>query len=461
VNDYLRSKNPDMLAWDIGGQLRARYEMKEYFATPGLAGAVDFRDNGGNPHNHYMLLREKVHVGYTQPWWNVYVEARDSSSHGDERDPNPEADVFDLHQAYFGIGNRKENPFSVKIGRQELSYGDERLVGAFDWNNLGRVFDAAKVRFENKDFWVDAFASRVVLVDDNSFNMGNEYETFWGLYGSTKTLIPKQETQLYFLARNTETKSPFAHVKDVPQAGGVSERDIYTPGLRVKSLPGAFGGWDYGAEIMGQFGRYTESAGTLALAKARKSMSHEAFAAYVGGGYTFTNVWATPRVGAEYNYASGDDDPTDKKHRTFDNLYPTNHKFYGMMDFVSLQNIHNVRFMTSVKPLKQLTLSLDYHLFWLAETDDSFYTVAGARRGGATPQAAAARGTGYGINSGYDSFVGSELDFVATYAITPYAIAQLGYGHFFVGDYVKSSLSAPTIGSHDADYTYLQMTFNF
>jgi hypothetical protein len=177
----------------------------------------------------------------------------------------------------------------------------------------------------------------------------------------------------------------------------------------------------------------------------------------VGGGYTWTNVSFTPRLGVEYNYGSGDSDSTDDKHETFDNLFPTNHKFYGMADFVSLQNIHNLRFMSSVNPFKNFNIALDYHLFWLADTGDNFYTVAGTRRGGT----ASTPGTGYGINPGYGNFVGSELDLVMTYKIKPWAIAQVGYAHFFTGDYIDESLSSPAVGSKDADYLYLQLTLNF
>ena len=108
-------------------------------------------------------------------------------------------------------------------------------------------------------------------------------------------------------------------------------------------------------------------------------------------------------------------------------------------------------------PTRKLTLSLDYHLFWLADTEDSFYTVTGARRTGG----AAGSGKGYGLNPNYGSFVGSEVDLVATYKITPWAIAQVGYGHFFTGRYIDQSLSDKTFGSTDADYVYLQMTLNF
>jgi len=457
LNDYLRRESDFFNDWDIGGQVRARLEAHDFFAVAGRANSVDFREHGGVAHNDYLLMREKVHIGYAQPWWGFYVEGRDSSTTGDERNPNPESDAADLQQAYLRFGDPSQFPLSLKIGRQELQYGDERLIGNADWLNIPRTFDAARLRYENPHFWVDAFTSRPILADDNSFNMANEYETFSGLYGSTRELVPKTESQLYFLARNVELKSPFAHVGDFPQAGGASARDIYTVGLRLKSLPNQLYGWDYGLELMGQFGRYKEGGATLATEMSHKNLDQEAFAAYIGGGYTWTNLCGSPRLGLEYNYATGDDNPKDDKHGTFDNLYPTNHKFYGMMDFVSLQNIHNIRFMSSIAPVKNLSLSLQGHLFWLADTHDSFYTVGGARRGGLAPTS----GKGYGINAGNDSFVGSEIDLVGTYKICPGAALQAGYGHFFVGDYVEQSLANPLVGSHDADFLYLQMLLTF
>ena len=449
LNDYFREQNPDSKSWDVGGQFRARLELKEYFAAPGQAGAIDFRAKGGDPNNTYLLLREKVHVGFSPAsWLTIFAEARDSSTQNDDRNPNIESDRFDLNQAYLQLGSARDFPLTLKVGRQELTYGDERLVGAFDWNNLARVFDAAKLRYETKDFWVDLFTSRVVVPDDNNFNVSNEYDTFSGIYASTKTLIPKLETQVYFLARNTERGSPTLQTGAL--IGLPSPRDIYTLGARVKSLPGQFKGWDYEGEGAYQFGRFKATA-------ASKSLDQEAFAVHVAGGYTWTKSNLLPRVGLEYNFASGDSSSTDSKHETFENLFPTNHKFYGYMDFLSWQNIHNVRATASLKPYKGLTVTADYHLFWLADTHDSFYTVVGAPRVGG----GVGTGTGYAINPKYGNFVGSEIDLVATYAIKPYAILQGGYGHFFVGQYVKQSLAAPAFGAKDADWLYSQVTFSF
>ena len=47
-----------------------------------------------------------------------------------------------------------------------------------------------------------------------------------------------------------------------------------------------------------------------------------------------------------------------------------------------------------------------------------------------------------------------------TYSPTPYAIVRGGYGHFFTGSYVDSSLKGVG-GSTDADWLYVQLTLNF
>ena len=176
------------------------------------------------------------------------------------------------------------------------------------------------------------------------------------------------------------------------------------------------------------------------------------------GGYTFADAWATPRIGAEYSYGSGDSSSTDQKHQTFENLFPTNHKFYGYMDFVSLQNIHDVRAIFQIKPHPRVSLAVEGHGFWLADEHDNFYNVAGVARGGT---AATPTGNGYGINPNYNRFVGSELDIITGVALTRYAQLEFGVGHFFTGDYISKSLSHKNFGSKDANYLYVQTSINF
>jgi len=94
----------------------------------------------------------------------------------------------------------------VKVGRQVLLYGDERLIGPSDWTNLSRTFDAVKLRWAEKNWWVDAFASTVVVptrfqYNQSDFAGGTEThrdQVFSGLYFST-TALPFQTTDVYVL----------------------------------------------------------------------------------------------------------------------------------------------------------------------------------------------------------------------------------------------------------------------
>ena len=456
INEYFRAKDPYMNQWDFGGELRVRFEAKEHLGVQGRAGAVDFRDHGVDVDNEYLLTRLRLHVGYTDKWWSVYAEAQSSSETSDERAayPNvpavtgtvkkigygPESDTLDLHQAYFTLGNHKEFPLSLKVGRQELSYGDERLIGAFAWNNIGRSFDAAKLRWQNAWFGVDFLAAMPVVPRDGQFDMPNNQDTLSGAY-ATSLKIPKTILEGYFLARNA-SRQAINFVSD-PQFPQPTARDIYTVGGRLKSKPGELGNWDYTLEGAYQFGDFAATATS-------KRLTQDAYMFIAQGGYTLSDVWATPRLGLEFDYSSGDDNSTDGTHGTFDNLFPTNHKFFGSMDMFSLQNIEDLGVNLTLKPTSRMSVAFMGNAFWLADTHDNFYTVTGGTR--PAP---------YAINPKNSNFVGTEFTAVAGYAVTRNAQLEVGYGHFFVGDYISQTLAAKTTGSTDADWVYVQTTIKF
>ncbi|MGC3960825.1 MAG: alginate export family protein [Verrucomicrobiota bacterium] len=398
INDFLRKQDPYYAVWDIGGSVRVRYEGKE--GALGLPGNNDFRSTTGTGtrnNNDYFSSKVLANIGYTDKWWSAFVQARSSETWSDSRSATgagtvpglggrggPEQDgLVDLHQAYVTVGNHKEFPVSAKIGRQELSYGDERLVGAFAWNNIGRVFDAAKVRWQHEWFAAEAFTSKLVLPNDNNPNVWNDYSVFSGLYVTTKQL-PKNITELYFFARNengqdantgpgtadTGAVLPF-------QTPAPYERNIYTVGGRIKSNPGDFGAFDYTVEGAYQFGDWRQ---TFTSAK----LDQDAYAFVANAGYTFGESAMQPRFALEYAFGSGDDSPTDGKHGTFDQLYPTGHKHWGYMDIASWQNIHDARAIFTIKPHPRVSVALEGHLFWLADTGDNFYNKGGVARTGGT-----------------------------------------------------------------------------
>jgi len=440
VNDWLRGASDGWKPWDVGGQFRLRYEVKD---NAGSFPNRDFISNQDND-NDYLLERLRYHLGYTPAsWFTAYVEGQSAFEQWDKRLNLPDFDSFNLRQAYLSFGDSKQFPLMAKVGRQELVYGDQRFVGNADWSNVGRTFDAAKLRYETSDFWVDAFSGRVVIPYDGHLARDNDYDLFSGIYGSTAKLVPWQDTQLYFLSRNVSAGAPNAIAPGVPGTP-TTPRDIYTIGTRWASLPGKLGGWDYTLETAGQFGSVNQ---------ANVRRNQESFAVFASGGYTWKKVWSSPRLGLGYEFGTGDSNPNDGKNQTFENLFGTNHRFYGAMDLFSQRNMHIPRLCASFTPIKNLTIASEYLLFWMADTQDYLYPEAGPGR----------TQNGYGRHPGFDPFVGSEIDIVATYTVKKLGDLQLGYGHYFVGDYIKQSVdSVPANGGAvDANWCYVQARFNF
>src|SRR6185503_5210485 len=326
-------------------------------------------------------------------------------------------------------------PLSLQIGRQEMLYGDERYIGISDWSNTGRSFDAARLRFENELFWVDAFTGRQVVPRDEYFNVPNDYDWFSGLYGSTRKLLPWQDTDLYLLARNVGAQAPNALAPGIPGTPS-SARDIYTAGTRWKSVPGQLGSWDYVFEATGQFGSINQGG---------VRRDHRGFAVNGTGGYTWKNAWGAPRVAAGYDFGSGDSDPTDGRNETLELLFGTNHRPYGLMDLFGLRNMHIPRAGVGLKPVKDLTVSLDWLGFWLADTADFLYPESGSGR----------NANGYGRNPTFDAQVGNEVELVANWRVASWGNLQTGYGHFFVGEYIRQSAASGGRGTEDANWFYL------
>lgn len=352
-------------------------------------------------------------------WLTFYVQGQDAREIASDRADIPgllgaEGDnPFDLRQLYVEIGDAKVSPLSLKVGRQVLLYGDQRLIGPLEWSNISRTFDAVKLRYTGKDgLWVDAFVSSVVVIDRFGMDDSDKDSLLSGLYAHIPTL-GIQDTELYALYFDDTNRNDH----------------FLTLGTHWKSIPGKFGPWDYETEFVMQTGK----AGGRDL---------RAFASYIEGGYTFKAPWK-PRLGLEYSYGSGDGNAADNKQGAFQNLFPTNHLHYGLMDVFSWSNIHDVALHLSAKPTAKLTTSLDYHVLWLADTADIW------RRANATTGVRPA-------NAAASNYAGSELDVLVTYAASSHLTLTAGYSHFFAGDYLNA-----TGASSDADFVYLMTSIKF
>lgn len=410
----------DQLKWNF--QARVRGEMRNNL--------YDF-DSSRSAVTDDTWLLHRIRIGLEwQPveWLRFTLQGQDVRESFSKRADIPNQngaegdDAFDLRLASIEVGNPKH--LSLKLGRQVLSYGDERLVGPLEWLNFSRTFDAVKLHYQAPTWWVDAFTSSVVRIHESRFNLSDwadnndvRNQFFSGLYFSSQVL-PFQATDVYVFQ---------LHEESIALAGGT---DFVTYGTRMKGDPAKLRGWDYTLEFVGQAG----NVGGRAL---------RAYAHHIEGGYNWLKASWKPRLALEYSYGSGDSDPNDGQVNTFQNLFPTNHPPYGFMDTFSWQNMHNMVLRLAAQPHPKVKTTLDFHSFWLATTGDAWYRANGTTRV-------------RGINPNADSHAGCEVDFTVNAKLSQHLDMLVGYSHFFAGAYL-----ADTGASDDADFAYLMLTLNY
>ncbi len=405
----------EALRWNV--QVRARGELREnvYDFDASQKAVTD---------DSWLLHRLRVGLEWEPvAWLKVTVQGQDTRESFSDRPDVPLLngaegdDFFDLRLASVEVG--LPEVVSVKVGRQVLAYGDERLVGPLEWLNFSRTFDAVKVRHEGSDWWVEAFASSVVRLDRSGFNRSDwlggddsQGQIFSGLYFSSKQ-VSFQTSDVYAFHLHED--------------GGT---DFLTGGVRMKGDPLKLAGWDYTIEWAGQTGEV-------------KGRDLRAFAHHLEGGYNWLHAGWKPRLALEYSYGSGDRDAGDGKTGTFQNLFPTNHPPYGLMDVFSWQNQHNAVLRLAAQPHEKVKTTLDWHGFWLATTSDAWY-----RANGKTEVR--------GIQPDARRYAGSEVDLTMNVKVNSHLDVLLGYSHFFPGSYL-----ADTGAADDANFAYVMVTLNF
>ena len=415
----------------------------------------DFNDAiNDSSDDSWLLSRFRLGVALKPArWLKLYAQGQDVHEWDTHRAKIPGVagadgnDEFDLRQAYVEFADYEHFPLGVQVGRQVLDYGDLRILADPKFSQFGRTFDAVRLRVQEPQWWLDAFAARPVQIKTGVLNDSDAADHLFGLYLSNSWL-PFQTTEFYALHRdkgdNQPDLSPTNVIDERGASNGPSAR--YTAlGTRWKSKPGALGGWDYTAEFVYEFGDLWVSD--------RSSPKQElrAFAAHVMGGYTFGHTPWRPRLGLEYDYASGDRNPDDGKSESFQNMFPSNHEKYAYMDVLDWRNLHDVRVQFTAKPAKTFDVDLDYHAFWLADTHDYWF-----RSGGLSPLRTETPDGRDVRRIGASSFAGHEIDFVVKWSPKDWLKVEAGYSHFFAGDYLRDT------GPHDdADFGYVATAVKF
>ena len=395
-----------------GGEFRTRLENK-------------YNDRLRQQDNNYTLTRIRA---YADLWYRdsfrVYAEYIGAWSQFQDLPRLPiDENKSDLLNAFVDVklADLGGDPAYVRVGRQELLFGSQRLISPLDWANTRRTFQGVRGfrRTEKWDF--DLFWVQPVVPNANRFDSVDNNQNFFGAWA---TYRPKkgQLVDLYYLLLDNTNR--------VTQLG--IPRGNFTRNTIGGRYSGNQGNVLFDTETAFQFGSQN---------------GRDVFAAFTsqGLGYNFKDTAWTPTAWAYYDYASGGGANRGTAH-TFNQLFPFGHYYLGWIDQVGRQNIHDLNFHLYLYPTKWLTAWTQFHSFWLADKTDALYNAAG--------NAIRRDPTG---RSG--SHVGEEIDFVFNFHLSKHADLLTGYSHLFGGEFLGNTASA--VNARNSGFYYLQYSYRW
>jgi len=399
-------------------------------------------------HHHYptdsswLLTRFRLGASWKPvSWLQLYAQGQDIREIGGDR-PNIVGsygaggdDIFDVLQGWVDVRD-DAGGLSLRVGRQALNYGDQRLLGNPQWLNSTRAWDAARLRYESGHSTLDVFSGSPVTFTNDQWNRSDIFNAdqkrqavVSGIYWSAKKPAPTLLSADVYLLNENATKVSAATGAPVGRTGPM---DIWNLGALVKGDPAQLKRWDYDVETDFQLGRIA-------------GLDHRAFAGHGGFGYNFDHAWK-PRLGTQYNFASGDHNAADGKSTTFQNFFPGNHALYGFMDTTAWMNLHNTQINFSIQPTERLRIGIDGGLSWNADTHDAWFGSNASTI--VRPVNAAAQSA--------SSFRGGEVDLNVWYKLNSHVGFQSGYAVYLPGAYLSQTGASDT-----AHFGYFQVTVNY
>jgi Alginate export len=409
--------NQDQSVWlSFGGQVRQRLE---YFNQ--------FNWGDSEPQRSDAFLASRIRWNadlHVTPYFRLFAEGK-SALVPTNRDlqggnTNTFMDTINLQNGFADIMIPLGEQANVTLrgGRQEITYGHQRLVGVSDYTNSRRTFDGARGIVRVGDWTINPFWAQHVVVQPYQPDTSTTAQQLFGIYSTGPAHLLPMNLDLYYLGVDNETAA----------FNGTSGRERrHTLGLRTWGNIGQTN-WDFEFEGAGQFG--TVGSGNI---------SAGFFTAILG--YTLPVKDLSPRVYLEFDYGSGDKKPGGNV-GTFNQLYPSAHGFNGYIDYIGWQNIISPNAGVSLKPVRDLTLSLQQYFFWRASDRDAIYN---------SGLAVIRPGTGTRAR-----YVGAETDLLANYQFTRHLLGYTGYSYFFPGGFIHKS------GDHKAsNYFYAALEYTF
>ncbi|RIK74832.1 MAG: hypothetical protein DCC67_16090 [Planctomycetota bacterium] len=397
---------------DIGGQLRERYHHEEGMGQD-LAGPGTSRFQFNN--HDFVLTRLRLYGDWKiSDRLRIYQEGIYADTTDDDGTYLPRlidrnyGDFLNLFADVVVMDGA-----TLRVGRQELLYGNERLVSPLDWANTRRTFEGARVLMKGEDWTSDVFYTHFVPVVPNELDEADYDQPFYGIY-NTYSGVEDLTIDAYYLGYDNQS------VSHLPS--GQSDFSIHTLGLR---LNGALtDNWLFEMEGGPQFGR-----------QSGLGLDHEAAFVTAGIGRKLGDVlpWS-PTLWAYYDYASGNNVGGD--FNRFNHLFPLAHKYFGFIDSVQRSNVEAPNLLLTATPSKDWSLLFWYWHFMANQENDVIPAI-----GGTPAQSTASKD------------YGDELDVIVRYNIAPRSNVLVGWSHLWRG----SKILAP----NDSDFIYSQWELNF
>ena len=463
----------------FSGQLRTRWETNEQGANGGngqtttLANGEGRNSFTGDSQEEIFTsarLAATVNVNETT---SAFIQLQSIRTWGQENDGTAAVDgtgagsgnasgtVSDadasvgVHQAYFTLKNFLGAPADAKIGRQEILLDGWRLFGNTIWTAGMQTHDA--ISFSHKHDNMSLFLAYISAVENDRTddpNDSTDRESYLA-HLNVKGVLGGQFSGYL----NWDSNSSAA-------AAQTRENDIWTIGGRQA---GKFMGFDYRGEYYYQWGSGNGQKDTAQdVSNLAVDADRDAYMFGLRVGKSFNNVSFKPGLTVWYDYLSGttDDDQRGSSWNSFNTLYDTGHKFYGLQDvFLGVGGggaagtqglgLQDFALKGKINPMPGWTLKAHYHWFWTAEGVAANTTT----RNFANTTAIAAGDPDLG------NFLGNELDITAVTKMNANTKVMIGYSNYNP-TYAFASLKdtgAPgtTYGTNAADWAYVQFDVKF
>jgi hypothetical protein len=404
---------------DLGANLRLRHEYQTGF---------DVRKYAPGTQDQFLLTRIMLDFNLRfDSNRRVFIQFRDAHALGtrlereDFSKSNPMEDLWDIRQAYFEWKTVGGSHLDLKLGRQQISYGDQRIFGPGLWGNTGRwAWDAALAHIDTSRAWIDAWVGRPIENRSELWpNREFDAPTALVVYSGIKKLPLRLDV---FYAGKFDGK---ARTNGESGTGTLRSHSI---GFQLQKQARE---WvDFTASLVGQTGNYGKD-------------TIRAFSANSAVGLTLPLKWR-PRLAGQFTWGSGDLNPSDGIHGTFDGVFGgADINFYGDMNLFYWANLRDYEWDFHLQPARTARIALEHHYFTLDKFRDAWYTagLAALRRD---------------VTGNSGMALGHEVDLRVTWQRQRWPEIMVGLGHFFPAEFVRQTGAAKSATGY-----FLQVAYGF